>query len=119
MSKQILMIEDEEMFRDTLEEILVEEGYAVDNSPYLATAVSKALTGRYDLITLDLRMPGLDGLDIARLLTHQITTPILVISGYLTRAIKSRLQKMGIRHILPKPSSIPQLVSAVDDAIAR
>ena len=60
MSKRILVIEDEESFREVLEEILVNAGFEVEVSPYLATAVGEGLSGRYDLIALDLSMPEMD-----------------------------------------------------------
>ena len=120
MSKRILVIEDEADFRATLREILISAGYEVDVSPYLASAVGEALSGRYDLITLDLRMPELDGMGIAQLFRRRkLDTPILVISGYLNQSITRQLEEMNIRHILPKPSDISEMLDAVENALAR
>ena len=118
MPRQILIIDDEAGFRDTVKEILSADGYQVDESPYLATAVGSALSGNHDLIILDLKMPGLDGLEIARLFKNRnLNTPILVFSGYLSDTIPEQLRKIGIHHTLPKPSSIPQIFKAVEKAI--
>ncbi len=118
MSKRILVIEDEESFRDILEEILVNAGFEVEVSPYLATAVGEGLSGKYDLITLDLSMPEMDGLEIARLFSRQeIETPVLVISGYLDASMTDQLKATGIRHFLHKPSGVPQLIKAVKKAL--
>jgi len=118
MSRQILIIDDEADFRDAIKEILSADGYQVDESPYLATAVGTALSGNHDLIILDLKMPGLDGLELARLFKSQTpNTPILIISGYLTDTVPEQLRELGIHHVLPKPSSISQLFKAVEKAI--
>ncbi|MCZ6634363.1 MAG: response regulator [bacterium] len=119
MSKHILVIDDEAEFRNAVKEILSLDGYQVDIPHYLASAVASALQGIHDLIILDLRMPGLDGLEIARLFRDQgLKTPILVISGYLSDTVPAQLHQIGIQHTLPKPSGIPQLFDAVKKALA-
>ena len=119
MAKRILVIEDEEHFRSTLQEVLSGAGFEVDVSPYLASAVGKALSGEYDLITLDLRMPGLDGLEVARLFKESgLRTPVLVISGYLDSLVNGELKKLGIHHVLEKPSDLADLIKAVEEAAA-
>lgn len=119
MSRRILVIEDEENFRDTLQEILGDAGYEVNISPYLATAIATALSGSYDLIILDLRMPGMDGQEIAGLFRRQdLHTPVLVISGYLTSTIANRLKALGIRYVLSKPVDVPRLIKTVERALA-
>jgi CheY-like chemotaxis protein len=118
MCKRILVIDDESSFRSILKEVLNQEGYEVNISPYIATAVSDALSGRFDLITLDLRMPGMDGVEIARLFyRQQVTTPVLVISGYLDDNVRKQLKAAGVRHFLGKPSGVTQLIHAVEKAI--
>jgi DNA-binding response OmpR family regulator len=61
MCKRILVIDDESSFRSILKEVLNQAGYEVNISHNIASAVSDALSGRPDLITLDLRIPGIDG----------------------------------------------------------
>ena len=118
MSKRILVIEDEPEFRDVLSEILEKHGYEVDGRPYIASAIGDALSGAYDLITLDLRLPEMNGMDIAQLFHRcRLSTPVLVISGYLTDAVSSTLRALGVSHIVPKPLGIPQIVEAVETAL--
>ena len=62
VNKKILVIDDEPEYRSTLQDVLESKGYEVEGSPYLATSVGWGLTGDYDLITLDLRMPEVSGL---------------------------------------------------------
>ncbi len=118
MSKRILVIEDQESFRNILKEVLEDYGYEVEVSPFLASAVGQALSGSFDLVTLDLNMPGLDGVEIAQLFQHRnLNTPILIISGYLNQSVKSKLKEWGVRHFLDKPSGIPQIIQAVEQTI--
>lgn len=119
MAKRILVVEDEENFRSTLQEILSGAGFEIDVSPYLTTAIGDALSGDYDLVTLDLRMPGLDGLEVARLFKESgLTTPVLVISGHVDNLVNGELKELGIHHVLEKPSDLSDIAQAVEDAAA-
>ncbi len=119
MARKILVIDDEPEFRVTLSDVLEREGYTVDNPRYLASSVGIGLTGGYDLITLDLKMPEVDGLDVARLYARMLPkTPILVISGYLDDGAVSTLEEIGINHLLDKPAGVGDLIKAVDNALA-
>ena len=118
MPKRILVIEDEAGFREVLEDVLDHAGYEVETSPYLASAVCQATIGKYDLITLDLRMPGVHGLDVAQIFHGQgLCAKILVISGYLNTAVTLQLKQLGIKHFLDKPADVGQLIQAVKNAL--
>jgi len=119
MTKRILIIDDESNFCDVLKDLLEDEGYTVDAPLQLASAIGIALLGNHDLIILDLRMPGIDGFEIARLFKQQkLITPILIVSGYITGNMPAELDKLGIQHMLSKPSGVSQLRHAVASAIA-
>ena len=88
-------------------------------TPFLASAIGQALSGEFDLITLDLSMPGMDGKDISQLFQKQkLETPVLVISAYLDESIQEQLRKIDINHFLSKPFKIPELLEAVEKAMA-
>ena len=119
MAKRILVLDDEPGFRDVMKDVLAEHGYEVEATPYIASAVAQAVRRNYDLITLDLRIPGLDGLEIAQLFSRTgIQTPVLVISGYLDDSVTRELKANGISHFLDKPTDIPDLLNAVEGAMA-
>jgi DNA-binding NtrC family response regulator len=118
VSKKILVIDDEPEFRSTLKDVLESKGYEVEGSPYLATSVGWGLSGDYDLITIDLKMPEMNGIDVARLYSSMIPdTNLLVISGYLDKDSVESLEDMGVRHTLAKPVGISDLLKAVGDAL--
>lgn len=117
--KRILVIEDEEDIRTVIQKTLSRAGYEVEDMPYLATSVGRALSEDYDLITLDLNMPGIDGGDVAELFQHEkLDTPVLVISAYLDQPTIEKLREKGIRHFLSKPFKISELLEAVEKALS-
>ena len=118
MSKKILVIDDEPEFRTTIQDVLETNGYRVEGSPYLATSVGWGLTGDFDLITLDLKMPEVDGLEVARLYSKMIPdTNLLVISGYLDKDSVKELGTLGVNNILAKPAGNSDLLKAVEEAL--
>ena len=117
-SKRILVIEDEELTRKIISEFLTNAGYEVEISPYLASAVGKALSGEFDLITLDLNMPGFHGSEIAEIFENKdLKVPVLIISEALNESMKKQLRTKGIRHFLSKPFKSSDLVKSVEAAL--
>ena len=117
--KRVLVIDDDPAIRLAIKTALGKVGYDVEGSDLLPASIEASLTGDYALITLDLRMPGMGGEEIAEMLsTCSITTPVLAISGYLDESTVTRLQELGVEHFLDKPFTIPDLLQAVEDAIS-
>ena len=74
---QILVVEDEEAIRAGLIDVLVFPGYAVDSAATGPVGLGKALTGKYDLILLDVMLPGMDGYEICnRIRSEDSSQPI-------------------------------------------
>lgn len=118
MAKRVLVIDDDQDFCVMIRDLLKRAGYDVEISPYPITAVAEAFSDGYDLITLDLKMPDFEGTEVARLFQcERVTTPVLVISGYLNDAMIEALRAAGIRHFLPKPFVISELLDIVKDIL--
>ena len=115
--KRVLVIEDQKPVRDAIGELLK----AADLEPKLigdGAAALEELRGKtYDLVTLDLNMPSLDGVSIMEALSADegpnAKTPVIVISAYLTRDIENDLRELGVGHFLGKPFDADDLISAV------
>ncbi len=117
-TKRILVIEDEDDVRDVIHTILTGAGYEVEAQPYLASSIEEGLSGNYDLITLDLNMPAIDGSDVAKVFEHRnLKTPVLVVSGYLNKSLIEHLRELGVRHFLPKPFRAEGLIEAVKEIL--
>ncbi len=113
----VLVIEDQKPVRDSVGEILELincECQLVGDGQVALDILSK---DSFDLITLDLNMPSLDGLSLAESLSIQENpnseTPIIVISAYLSENALTSLQQLGIEHWLPKPFEPDDLLKLV------
>ncbi len=81
--KRILVIDDEENIRLLYKEELTEEGYEVSVAASAQEALAKIEAERPDLITLDIRMPGIDGIEFLRLLRERDRDlPVIIVTAY-------------------------------------
>ncbi len=116
--RRILVIDDDLEVCGLLEIILGNAGYQVETVNASLNTVASLLVNRYDLVTVDLRMPNMDGADVAqlaRILDNQV--PIVVISGFLTPGVEARFQEMGVHHFLHKPFQAHELLETCEAAI--
>tara|TARA_B100000676_G_C17689857_1_gene635754 strand:- start:275 stop:661 length:387 start_codon:yes stop_codon:yes gene_type:complete len=118
VSKKIIVVDDDETIQKAIARILESDGYEVTTSPYLATSLSSAMNGQYDLMTLDINMPGINGVDVAQAYqSREVKTPIVIVSGWVDE-MKQELIDAGIRHFVSKPFTAEGLLDAVRDAIS-
>ena len=81
MSKRILIVEDEESIADLERDYLELSGFQVEVANDGETGLNKALKGEFDLIILDLMLPGVDGFEICREVRSQKNTKIIMVSA--------------------------------------
>ena len=104
MAKKVLVVDDDTTIQKAIGRILENAGYEVTTSPYLATSLSSALGGDYDLMTLDINMPGISGVEVAKVYkAKEVKTPIVIVSGWVDET-KDELIEVGIRHFVPSRS---------------
>ncbi len=119
MSK-ILIIEDEETILMALEDDLGLEGYRVTGATDGAEGFAKAKEGGYDLIILDIMLPGMDGFDICRQLRGAgDTTPILVLTAKGQEVDKVLGLELGADDYVTKPFSRRELLARVKALLRR
>jgi CheY-like chemotaxis protein len=83
MMKKILVVDDEENIRLLYQEELEEDGYTVDVAAHGQEALEKLNTFQPDLVTLDIRMPGMDGVETLRKIKEvQRDLPVILCSAY-------------------------------------
>lgn len=114
---KVIVIEDQKPVRDSIGELLTLIGCETQLVGDGHAALETLLKTPFDLITLDLNMPSLDGLSLAEALAVQENpnhdTPIIVISAYLSTATLGSLKQLGIKHWLPKPFEADELMKMV------
>ena len=96
MKSRILVIDDEAAIRDSLKMILEYEGYEVLTAPTGEDGIAQAEREAPDLIFLDVKMPGMDGLEVLQRLRHIVeVTPVVVSSGHGTVSTAVEATKLG------------------------
>src|ERR671919_413789 len=104
MSSRVVIAEDEAIIRLDLKEILEEEGYEVVGETGRGDeAVDLVREHEPDLVILDIRMPGLDGLSAAREIAGQRRSAVLILTAYSQRNLIEEARDAGALAYLVKP----------------
>lgn len=118
MSK-ILIVEDEEAIADLEKDYLELSGFTVEVANDGQTGLEKALKEDYNLIILDLMLPGVDGFEICRQVRSEKNTPIIMVSAKKDDIDKIRGLGLGADDYMTKPFSPSELVARVKAHLAR
>lgn len=117
---RILVVEDERVAAEVLAKGLREHAYAVDVAGDGAAALEQAATNDYDLIILDILLPGLNGLDVcSRLRAEGLTVPILMLTARGGPDQRVEGLDAGADDYLPKPYHFPELLARVRALLRR
>ncbi len=120
MSKaHILIIEDDASIARLEIDYLEIEGFQVTHCPDGKRGLETALQGPWDLIILDLMLPGMDGFEICRRLRDQLEIPLLVVSARSEDIDKIRALGLGADDYVTKPFSPAELVARVKSHLKR
>jgi len=120
MAPRILLIEDEPGLVLALTDLLTDEGYEVATAADGAAGFELASKGRFDLIVLDIMLPGKNGLDVCRDLRQlKVTTPILMLTARGQLADKVVGLKLGADDYLTKPFEPLELLARLEAMLRR
>jgi DNA-binding response OmpR family regulator len=120
MTKKILIIEDNVDIARLAMVNLQSKQMQVDHAADGGTGLKMALTGDYDLVILDLMLPGMDGLDICRSLRgNEVFTPVLMLTARTSELDRVLGLEVGADDYLTKPFSVPELVARVSAILRR
>ena len=120
MKSNILVVDDEPVARQSLSDILKLEGYLVASAPNGQAAVEYVRTHPVDLMIVDLRMPGMDGLEVVQVL-NQIApdTEVILLTAYGSTETAIQALRLRIHDYLLKPASTAQIIASVKKALTR
>ncbi|AFN46026.1 ANTAR domain-containing response regulator [Arachnia propionica] len=118
--KKVLIAEDEALIRLDLVELLTEEGFeVVGQAADGEEAVKLARELEPDLIIMDVKMPGMDGITAAEIIGEERIAPILMLTAFSQSELVERARDAGVMGYLVKPFGASEVVPAIEVAIGR
>lgn len=115
----ILIIDDDDQLRKSFEKLLGEEGYAVQGAPSGEAGVKLVQESIPDLVILDMRLPGMNGLETFEAV-HGIEPklPVIIMTAYGTTETAIEATKLGAFDYILKPFDIPDMLGVIQQALA-
>lgn len=106
----VLIVEDDTKLRNALKEIMTREGYAVDATESGDVAVSMIKDTAYDLVITDLKLPGIDGMDVLRSVQKLARdTSVIIVTAYATVDTAVEAMKEGAEDYIAKPFNLDEI----------
>jgi len=117
---RVLVVDDEASIRDLLAKTLALAEYDVDVAPDGRSALERMRLYPYDLLIVDLKMPGMDGLAVIReAKRYKADLPVIIITGYSTESSAIDAVNLGVAGYLTKPFRVPQVLAAAAKALGE
>jgi len=119
MAEKILIVEDELTLQETLAYNLKRQGYEVEVAGDGEAALAAARLNRPNLILLDIMLPGIDGLEVCRILRQEMNTPVLMLTARDDEIDRVVGLEVGADDYMTKPFSMRELVARVKAMLRR
>jgi DNA-binding NtrC family response regulator len=117
---RILVIDDERSIRNTLKDILEYEKYQVDLAETGPAGLDKLKTGEYDVVLCDIKMPGMDGIEVLEKMDEQgYDAPVVMISGHGNIDTAVEAIKKGAFDFIEKPLDLNRLLITIRNAMDK
>lgn len=117
---RILIADDESIILMDLREMLTNLGYlVVGEASDGQSAVNMARELKPDLVIMDIKMPGMDGIEAAKILTEERIAPVLLLTAYSQQDLIERAREAGVIGYLVKPFRESNLAPAIEVTLAR
>ena len=120
MKSSILIVDDEPVARKSLSDILRLEGHSVNSVPNGQAAVEYVRTHHVDLMVVDLRMPGMDGLEVVQVVNQLAPdTEIVLLTAHASTDTAIQALRLRIHDYLQKPASPSQIIASIKKGLER
>ena len=117
---RVIIADDESVIRTDLREMLTNLGYLVVGEVGDGqSAVNVARELKPDVVIMDIKMPDLDGIEAAKILTQEKVAPVLLLTAYSQRDLVDRAKEAGVVGYLVKPFREQEIVPAIEIALER
>jgi DNA-binding NtrC family response regulator len=116
----LLIVDDEEGFREMLSSILESQGYSVQTASNGVEAINAVQSAPFDLVLLDVKMPNVDGIEVLHFIKENfVDTQVIMLTGVDDVRIAVECMKLGAFHYLTKPYSADELIALITRALER
>ena len=107
---KILVVDDDPVVGKSFDRVLAKKGYIVTTAHDGPEALRRLAQGEYDVVYTDIRMPGMDGIEVAeRVKARRPWVPVVIVTGYGTETNEARARAAGVADFLHKPLS-PEVI---------
>ena len=115
----ILVVDDDKRLNKLLEKFLIDNNHYVDTAQNALVARKKIAIVSYDIIILDIMMPGMDGHTLVKLVQEELPgIKVILMSGYAEDTIPGEISKDNSINFLSKPFSLSKLAAKVKEVMA-
>lgn len=115
---RILLVDDEDRFRQSMRRLLEASGHEVDEAPDGQTAINKLEDGPFDVVLLDMKMPGMSGEEtFHRIRQRGFDVETICLTGHVSVQDATKLLQKGAFDYLLKPSSVDEIRECVSRAL--
>jgi DNA-binding NtrC family response regulator len=120
MTEKILLVDDEREFLTVMSERMAARGMDVTTADSAQEALQKVESGTYDAIVLDLKMPGMDGIETLKAIKmRNPTLQVILLTGHATLEKGVEAMKLGAMDFVEKPADLNTLTEKIRTAKAR
>lgn len=120
MKHTILVVDDEKEICDLFQDILTQEGYKVLTATNGMEAISLGKQNRFDLAVLDIKMPGMDGIEaFQKLKKVKKDMEVIILTGYGTLKTAKEAMRLGAYDYLTKPFDLGLVKNIIREALER
>ncbi len=120
MKPTILIVDDEKEIRNLFQDFLTQEGYKVFTASDGGEAISLGKQNRFDLALLDIKMPGMDGIEVFQKLKKlKMNMQVIILTGYGTLRTAKEAMRLGAYDYLTKPIDLWLVKSIIQEVLER
>ncbi len=112
-SPKVLVVDDDAVVGRSFDRVLSEKGYSVSTALNGQEALNKLGRNDYDVVFTDIKMPGMDGFEVAKRIRDKCPwTPVVIVTGYGTAANEAKAEVLGVSGFVRKPLT-PEIIEGI------
>ena len=119
--KAILIVDDHDSLRESLKDILDTKGYNVRSVSNGFDALKECDANFFDLVIIDIRMPGINGVESVRQIKDILdyAPKFIVITAYAVEELQAEAFRLGVEEFLSKPLDVPFLIERIERILSK